>query len=210
MRAGSSATQLSITTSTVAINTASVTLFGDANQSIIRSVSANANAFLTSIIGQTSSAVAGTGGAVQITGGTTTGGSGTRTGGWVGITSGAGQSQGGDLRLVFGTGASASTIGNLSFGGTAANTAWNSMAGGMFVTDRGAAPTGNPTGGYYAWSETGGLPAWRNVAGDILILTMTSAATASAGASGAVPAQVSEYMTINYKGNVRKIPLFAN
>lgn len=80
----------------------------------------------------------------------------------------------------------------------------------MFMVDRTAAPSGNPSGGGFHWMETGGLPSWRNTAGDVLVLTLTSAATASAGGGAATPGTVSEFMTVNYKGNVRKIALYAN
>jgi hypothetical protein len=102
----------------------------------------------------------------------------------------------------------ATTVRNMSF-----FTAAPSFQSGdrcLFLTDRTAAPTGNPTGGFYQWSETGGLPSWRNAAGDVITWTLTSAAAAAAGAGALTPATVSEFMTINYKGNVRKIALYAN
>jgi hypothetical protein len=44
--------------------------------------------------------------------------------------------------------------------------AWNSMQGGMFIANRIAAPTGNPTGGGYIYSESGALK-WRGSAGTV-------------------------------------------
>ncbi len=209
LRVGSSAAQVQLANGTFAIGVAATNFSGVANTTLGMSITASATAFNFNITGQATSAVGGTGGPIIITGGVTSGASGTRTGGFVSLISGAGQSQGGDLRMVFGTGAGATTIGNFSFGGTTANTAWNSMAGGSFIADRGAAPTGNPTAGYYLWSETGGLPSWRNVAGDIMIWTLTSANSATAGGVIAIPATCIEFLTVNYKGNVRKVALFA-
>ena len=92
----------------------------------------------------------------------------------------------------------------------AASTAFQSGDKILFVADRTTAPTGNPTGGGFQWSETGGLPAWRTVAGNVVIFTSTSAATATAGGGAVIPATVSEFLTINFNGNVRKIALYAN
>jgi hypothetical protein len=86
---------------------------------------------------------------------------------------------------------------------------YQSMSNGLYITDATTAPTGNPATGHFSWSNSG-VPAWRTSAGDICIWNLTTAATATAGGGAAVPATVSEFMTITYKGNTRKIPLFAN
>jgi hypothetical protein len=206
LRVGSSASQVQLANGTFAIGVATMNFSGAANSTFTMSVTSNATAFNLSITGQTSSAVGGTGGPVIITGGTTSGGSGTRTGGFVGLVSGAGQSAAGDLRLVFGTGGGA----NLSIGGTAANTAWQSMAGGAFVADRTAAPTGNPTAGYYWWSETGGLPSWRTVAGDRITWNLVGQTTVgAAGGASALPLTPTVYIQVTHNGTLLVVPAYA-
>lgn len=85
----------------------------------------------------------------------------------------------------------------------------NSMDGGLFQLTAVAAPTGNPTGGFYHWGS-GGTPAWRTAAGDILILSLVSAAGATAGAGVATPATVREFITATYNGTVVKLAVYDN
>lgn len=114
-------------------------------------------------------------------------------------------STGGELSAVPGTGTSIN--GNLSF--MASPVSWQSMGFGLFIGDRTAAPTGNPTAGHFHWSE-GGVPADRTAAGNITIWSMITASSASAGAATALPALPAEYATVTYNGNVRKLPLYAS
>jgi len=48
-----------------------------------------------------------------------------------------------------------------------------------------------------------------HVAGDLTVSSATTAATATAGTSGAVPAQVAGYLVVSINGTSRKIPYYA-
>lgn len=78
----------------------------------------------------------------------------------------------------------------------------------IYVGDATTPPTANSVDGHIYYG-TGGVPAWRTEAGNIVVLSAVSAATASAGGGAAVPLTVSEFLTLTYNGNTRKIALFA-
>jgi hypothetical protein len=77
------------------------------------------------------------------------------------------------------------------------------------VLDRIAEPTAGTAGMYFFYSQNG-RPTWRTGAGDRIEWNSTSAAGATAGGGAALPATVAEFLTIQFNGNVRKIPLYAN
>lgn len=61
----------------------------------------------------------------------------------------------GDILIVPGTGTTAR--GNIALGTSVAS--WQAMQGGVFVGNRAAAPTGNPSGGVFLYAESGALKA---------------------------------------------------
>lgn len=76
-----------------------------------------------------------------------------------------------------------------------------SSAGVHFRSTVGTAPAGNPSGGHYIWAAAAtGVPTWKTQNGDTVQWDSQTAATAGA---------ITEYMTVTFKGNARKIALYA-
>ena len=125
-----------------------------------------------------------------------------------GSTFGTGSSVGGAVQLLPGVVTSGQN-GNVEFFGSSGTAGDNSLAGGIYQKDRQGAPASGPlNSGFYHWSDTGGLPTWMTAAGNTLRFDVLSSTTATGGAI-APPALVVEFMTFTFKGNTRKIGLFA-
>jgi hypothetical protein len=121
-------------------------------------------------------------------------------------TSASGTPVGGDCQVRPGKGAGGQA-GNLELMGTAGSFqgAKNCVVWDVVQTE----PTGNPSANQlFVWVEANGHLTWRTPNGDIVRWTSTTAAAATAGGV-ALPLTCSEFLTLNYNGNVRKIALFA-
>lgn len=106
---------------------------------------------------------------------------------------------------IFGHDASG-TVRNLGLFAAAA-TNFNSGDRVVFWANAVAEPNADPASGFYMWSQAG-VRKERTAAGSIVEWNLTVAATAAAGAGGALPITVEEYLIITRNGAVRKIPLY--
>jgi hypothetical protein len=119
---------------------------------------------------------------------------------------GTGATFGASIALVPGTG---NTNGNVTFGFSASANGDNGLSRGLVIADALAEPTASTAGRMAFWSATGGIPSFRTAAGNVWKNLCVSAATATAGGGAITPATVSEFLTCNFNGNVRKIALYA-
>lgn len=78
-----------------------------------------------------------------------------------------------------------------------------------YWVNRAVEPLAATAGGFFLYSNNA-VPKWITGVGDTVEWTSGTAAAATAGGAGALPATPAEYMTLIRNGNIRKIPLYAN
>ncbi len=151
------------------------------------------------------------GGTLSLRGGDASGAGGTHIGGDVVVSAGwaigaSGTRNGGHAAL--GGGAGITTYGNI-FLGTDFSTSinWQSMGRGIYVQNRISEPTADLSDGHAYYSESG-RPKWHFNSTKFRL--DGTAAGATAGAGGALPATVEGYMTVQINGTTRKMPYYAN